>query len=319
MQCVASQHIALYAESGLSAAQPNPTPGGHMSEKTLESRRRASRLALAVVFAAVAAGCGGGSGSGGADTTGTNPPAPAPSPSPPPPPAPAPGVVGAAEGIWEDNTLSTTRYALVEADGQLWGLPGVSPFNVPAGVEVIKGSVAATSAGNVTGTFRDILARSCELVYTCTVSGLASSSQLTLNGGESLGSSTIPGWTFSGTKEANYSTQAAVSQIVGTWNMSAMFPANFTAAGALTVGSTGAVSVTNIGGCSFAGTLTPAAGRNYFHLALSSVGGTRATGMTASQATGVAFATSLTGLPPVLHVLWHNTSLSQALWAGGTK
>lgn len=277
--------------------------------------RRAGRTAaVAALFAATFTGCGGGGGGSVADVPA---PATAPSPAPAPAPVPAPSVAGAAEGLWREDTGSFHRYALVEADGQFWGIPSVNFFG-NSDLEVYKGAAAAAS-GNATGTFKDVATKGCELLYTCTMSGVASGSKLTVSAVQSSSGHSIPLWSFDGNKDSSYSTQAAVSQVSGTWNATAVMPANFNATGQLTVGSSGEISVLSVGGCSFTGSIAPVSGKGYFRLTLSSVGGACATNVTASQVTGVAFKTTVTGVAPVLHVMWHNPSLSQFFWSSGVK
>ncbi|WP_342619777.1 hypothetical protein [Rhodoferax sp. GW822-FHT02A01] len=278
-------------------------------------RRKARSLLFSMTVAGLVSGCGGGGGGGAPSTTTQSNTTTTTSQTT------TVTATAGVEGLFKDASQTRLRYLLVEPDGQLWGTPSVlySTGSTSLGValEANKGNISATS-GNVTGTYKDIIGLTCSFLYTCTVSGLSSPTQLSVSGSKSLSGSTIPDWSFTGTPEASYSVQAAASDIAGTWNMNAALPSNMAAFGTLTVSSTGAVTVTNIGSCAFTGTLTPVTGKGYFRLTVSTVAGTCATGTTAAQINGVAFKTSVTGKPSVLNVMWHNTNQSQYFWAAGT-
>lgn len=259
---------------------------------------------------AVLAACGGGGGAAPATTTTATPVA-----------TPAATAAGTAEGIWRELAGSYS-YALVEPDGQLWGLTTVSAISYTgSGVIFAEKGQIAVASGNISGTFRDVIARSCELIYTCKVTGLSSAGQLSAAGGKTISTSTVsvPDWSFTGTRESSYSAAASLTVLSGTWTMQAANPANFSAQGPLVITSAGAISVANIGGCAFSGSLTPVAGKGYFRLNATTVSGTCASGVTASQVNGVVYQTDIAGKPSALHVMWHNPAMSQYFWAAGNR
>jgi hypothetical protein len=261
-------------------------------------------LTLVVSVSVTLTACGGG---GGAVT-----------PATPITPAPIVATTGAAEGIWKESA-GTYNYVLVEHDGQAWGLTQVSPITYTGFVfSAVKGQIT-TTAGNISGSYRDVIVGSCAALYTCKVTGLASATQLSVAGGKTFGvsSASVPDWSFTGAPEVSYLTAASLAAVSGIWTMDAVNPSNFSAQGPLVISSVGAISVANIGGCSFSGTLIPVSGKGYFRLNATTVNGTCSSGTTASQINGVAFKTDIAGKPSALHVMWHNTTMSQYFWAVG--
>jgi hypothetical protein len=263
------------------------------------------RILVGVCVALTVAACGGGGGTTTPTTSTTTPTA-----------------TTGVEGIFLDASLSSFRYLLVEPDGQLWGIPSGLYSTLGLAFDVsttaVKGNVAALN-GAVSGTYKDIIGLTCSLIYTCKVSGLSSASQLSMSGTKSTTNGTIPGWSFTGAPEASYNTVSTPADIAGTWSMKAAMPSNFSATGSLVVSSSGAITVTNIGSCSFAGTLTPT-GKGYFKFTASTVAGTCATNTTPAQITGVAFKTTsptASVRQSVLHFMWHNSTQSQYFWAAG--
>ena len=273
------------------------------------SFKQAHSVFIGFGTAAMLAACGGGGG-GAAPTITTVTPTT----------TPAAAAAGTAEGIWRE-LAGNYSYVLVEPDGQLWGLTNVSAISYTGTVIFAEKGQIAVASGNVSGTYRDVISRSCELIYMCKVTGLSSRSQLSAAGGKTISTSTVsvPDWSFTGTPEASYATAANLAVIAGTWTMQAANPSNFSATGPLVITSAGAISVANIGGCAFSGNLTPVAGKGYFRISAATVGGTCATGVTASQINGVAYQTDIAGKPSALHVMWHNPSMSQYFWAVGKK
>ncbi len=234
--------------------------------------------------------------------------------------APVQGVAGPAEGLWIESLYggSGSTYVLVEPDGQMWGFPDDSvPFGTPSiGSWVpIKGNISA-AGGTVTGTFRDVLTPSCSLVYTsCPVSGLASSTSLSVSGAYQ---GLVPAFSFNSTKRV--SSTATVSVPVGTWTMAAsMTGVLIGAQGTLIIGADKSVTVSNISGCAFSGTLNTVPSGQYFRLSVSAVSGVCSTGITAGQINGVVFQT--TDLRPngALYVMWHDSAYNRAFWAAGYK
>lgn len=280
-------------------------------------QKKQMHLVAALAFTVLAAvGCGGGDGetptATGSDTTtpgsGTGTPGTG---------STTPSALVGAEGLWRSGAGVGARYLLVEPDGQLWGIP-TATLTGGSTLDAFKGTVSL-SGTTVSGSYNDVITKQCALLYTCSVSGTKSATQLSLSGVKSLSGSTIPDWSYSGTPDATYSTSAQISQVAGTWNMTGALPSNFLAGGSLTIGGGGSVTVSNIGGCSFSGTLTPVTGKGYYRLSVSSVGGSCGTGITASQIRGVAFRIVSAGRPDVLSVMWHVTSFSQYFWSTGVK
>ena len=252
-----------------------------------------------------------GSGGGGSDTAAATTPPPQPSP------------VQAPEGIWKDSLQPIEpRYVLVEADGQMWGIPSVIYMatipRVSVAFEAVKGQLA-TSAGNVSGTYNNIVARDCAPIYACRFSGLYSGGQLSFAGTKNASGAAIPNITFAGAAQGTYAAQATVADVAGNWGMSVAMPSDFAARGLLVVTSAGVITVPNISGCSFTGQLVPVVGKGYFRIAATAVAGTCAAGTIASQINGVLFQITETGKPQVLHVMWHNADQSQYFWSAGTK
>lgn len=235
-------------------------------------------------------------------------------------PAPAQSVAGPAEGLWIESFYGGTgsTYVLVEPDGQMWGFPDDSvPYGTPSiGAWVpIKGNISAVG-GTVTGTFRDVLITSCSLVYSsCPVNGLASSTSLSVSGAYQ---GLVPAFSFNSTKRV--SSTATVSVPAGTWTMAAgMTGVLIGAQGTLIIGADKSVTVTNISGCAFSGTLNPVPSGQYFRLTVSAVSGICSTGITAGQINGVVFQT--TDLRPngALYVMWHDAAYKRVFWAAGYK
>lgn len=277
----------------------------------------------AILAAATVAGCGGG-GEGDVVAEVPSPapapaPSPEPSPAPAPAPAPAPGVAGPAEGIWKEAGPGESRYLLVEADGQLWGIPQAGSYSSNAlGAEPIKANLAVNS-GSVSGTFNEVAVLGCAAPFTCSVSGLAASGQLSLTGVMTSQGATLPAWSFNGVQESGYNTSASAAQFAGTWKMSAFMPGNLYATGTLAITDTGSVTAGNISGCAFSGAIVPVAGKNYFKLALSSVAGTCAAGVVPAQVAGVAYHVVVPGRAPILNVMWHGADVTKFFWSSGVK
>lgn len=233
-------------------------------------------------------------------------------------PAPTLGVAGLAEGLWIQSTPggSGSTYALVEPDGQLWGFPDDSvPYSTPGSSIAMKGNISAIG-GNVTGAFRDVLITSCSLVYTsCPVNGLASSTSLSVSGAYQ---GLVPAFSFNSTRRV--SNTATVAVPAGTWTMEvSMTGGIFGAHGTLVIGADRSVTVTNISGCAFTGTLNSVPSGQYFRLAVSAVSGVCSTGITANQINGVVFQT--TDLRPngALYLMWHDSAYKRVFWAAGYK
>jgi hypothetical protein len=229
-------------------------------------------------------------------------------------------VAGAAEGLWKEvDVFGNVRYLLIEPDGQLWGIPKIlRSLQFPKNLDAIKGTVAAPER-RVSGVYRDVVGRAPAFTYTRSVSGLAGAVDLELVGLKFLGGVPLPDWSYTGTRDASYSVPASLAQISGTWSMEAVLPANFSVMGALTIDGAGAMTVANIGGCTFAGTIEPVSGKGYFRIRLAAVGGICASELTSGQVVGVAYHTLIPRRPPTLHVMWHNPSLSHYFWASGLR
>lgn len=297
-----------------------------MSAKGILKRSLRGSLWIAAILAAsTVTGCGGG---GGGDVVAeAPPPAPAPAPSPEPSPAPtpapapapAPGVAGPAEGIWKEAGPGESRYLLVEADGQLWGIPQAGSYSSNAlGAEPIKANLAVNS-GTVSGTFDEVFLSCAAQSFTCSVSGLAASGQLSLTGVMTSQGATLPAWSFNGVQESGYNNSASAAQFAGTWKMSAFMPGNLYASGTLAITDTGSVTAGNISGCAFSGGLVPVAGKNYFKFALSSVAGACAAGVAPTQVAGVAYHVIVPGRAPILNVMWHGADVTKFFWSSGVK
>ena len=273
---------------------------------------------ICVSTVALMAACGGGGGGAPEPTTssGTNIGTGTGITTPTTPVTPS--ILGV--GLWREADSSAFNYMLVEPDGQMWGITRVSTIsNVGSTIFAEKGQISVAS-GSISGTYSDVNQKSCALLYTCKVTGLASATLFSAAGSKSIPSAStlqIPDWSFNGSPEPSYSVAATVSALAKTWTVDASIASNFDAQGSLVIGTSGSITVTNIGGCSFAGSLTPVSGRGYFRLSLSSVNGTCASGVLASQINGVAFKTDVAGRPSSLHVMWHNPTLTQYFWGVG--
>ncbi len=185
------------------------------------------RLAFSALATLGVAACGGGGGDPAPTAAPTTAPAtagtpaaptpPAPAPAPPAPaPAPAPSAPG-LDGIWVELQGAPSgfgggllRHVLVDTSGRLWGIPNATFGSNGAQahvLEALQGDVSVTG-GTVIGSFFDINTKTCGPIYTCQVSGLLTANQLTLAGSKTALGASLPDFSFSGTRDPTYATQA---------------------------------------------------------------------------------------------------------------
>jgi hypothetical protein len=238
--------------------------------------------------------------------------------------------VGPVEGIWKELTSSTsTRYLLVEPNGEAWGFSG--DFHGVAGkTGAIRGvfSSAGNSVfrvGTVTGTFVDIFSfgrcsPSDPDIASCTVFGTATASTLEISAAHSVGSISPTDWQFGGTREASYATAANFSQVAGTWFIGARHSGTSLTTGTMTVDGTGRVNVTtDSGSCIFSGKFSPVVGKGYFHFSASSVIGNCSSGRPVQEIDGVAFVTRNVTLNDSIHLMWRSSGGQQSFWGAGPR
>lgn len=207
----------------------------------MQNWKRAHLQALSVLGVALSmAGCGGGGDDAGS--------------------APSSNAEGAYAGTLTGSASSAFELLVLEND-EYWSLYGTSS----GGTLFVAGFIQGTGMSNI-GSFASSNAR--DFGFSTPVQGTVSASYVvgtSIQGTVSAGGQIV---TFSGTPippaSYSYSTPASITDIQGSWSLTALGGAPATlivsAAGALTGSSQG---------CSFSGTITPrASGKNVFNVSL---------------------------------------------------
>ena len=243
--------------------------------------------------------------------------------------------VGAVEGIWRESEGFLARYLLVESNGQAWGfsgeLLGYASKNGHTGAlrGLFRSTLPSASilppAGTVSGTWEDVVSFSdCSSADPnadlCAVSGLATSTSLTLAGLRPLFNFEGQLWDFSGVREAGYATPATLAQVTGSWTINGRYSINLGNLAVLTVDSAGVVNApTSFSGCAFSGKLSPVPGKGYFRLSAASVIGNCPFPDHEGEIEGVAFVTQQPGTGPSFHFMWRTPDDQYFFWASGRR
>ena len=236
------------------------------------------KLATVGLLCAFVAACGGsGDDDGTPAPTPTPAPAPAPSPAPSPAPAPAPAPQASPEGFWVGRaSTGTDVFLAVLDDGKTWGL-------YQSGSTIVGALAGDTSfSGNqLSGSGRDfnLLSRT---VSPGTYAGTFSAKSY-------VDVRLSNGTTFTGSYDARYDQPASSAAVAGSFSGAGVTGTTAPQAVAISISSSGQVTMPSTQGCGASGTMLPrASGKNVYDVAITFQGSTCALGNGATVR-GIAF------------------------------
>lgn len=203
---------------------------------------------ISVAFGLVA--CGGGDG--GSTPTTTNPTTTAPS---------------TAEGVYAGTVTGGTNAsfeALVLENGDIWSIYGQNSGSTFYVYGFVQGNGTSNNGTFTAASVKDF---SNSPTLSASLSGTYSSTAKTINATISYTSglkSTIAGGPLTNTTY-NYNSAPSLSSVTGLWNLTSLQGEGI----ALSVSSTGALTIVSAGGCRGNGTLSArASGKNVFNISL---------------------------------------------------
>jgi hypothetical protein len=219
-------------------------------------------LAIPGLMLSLLSACGGGGGGDGSSS------------------APPPPVATSAEGLWKGTTSNGRTIAgLVLNDGSYWFL-----YTAIGNSAVLGGAVQGHgSSSNGTFTSSDGLDFNFEGqgLNPFTLSGMYAQKS-TLSGTVSFSGGSF---TVDTTYDAEYETAPSLTTIAGTYSGTAVSAGGYDSA-MVTIASSGAITGSSGGGCTFSGTATPRSTGNAYDVSVTFAGGTCSNGT--DTVTGVA-------------------------------